>query len=166
MPKAENFKGIWEIAVSFFYPILPYPSPHPPSVGLKNYWSVPKPISTYFPISCNAGAGMLLHQYSISKLCLISLLSYAFISQTSKDSKKSFCDLSCCCVVSYCCYCFTWIFLVLAKLNFLLLFIHSVVSDSLQPHGLQHTRLPCPSLSPRVWMSIMLLFALQEGKII
>ena len=26
----------------------------------------------------------------------------------------------------------------------------SVVSDSLQPHGLQHARLPCPSLSPRV----------------
>ena len=24
-------------------------------------------------------------------------------------------------------------------------FSHSVVSDSLQPHGLQHTRLPCPS---------------------
>ena len=28
----------------------------------------------------------------------------------------------------------------------LLLFSHSVVSDSLQPHGLQHSRLPCPSL--------------------
>jgi len=27
---------------------------------------------------------------------------------------------------------------------------HSVVSDSLWPHGLQHARLPCPSLSPRV----------------
>ena len=27
----------------------------------------------------------------------------------------------------------------------LLLFSHSVLSDSLQPHGLQHTRLPCPS---------------------
>ena len=26
---------------------------------------------------------------------------------------------------------------------------HSVVSDSLQPHGLQHTRLPCPSPTPR-----------------
>ena len=26
----------------------------------------------------------------------------------------------------------------------------SVTSDSLQPHGLQHTRLPCPSLSPGV----------------
>ena len=30
-----------------------------------------------------------------------------------------------------------------------LLFGCSVVSDSLQPHGLQHTRLPCPSPSPR-----------------
>ena len=30
----------------------------------------------------------------------------------------------------------------------LLLFSHSVVSDSLQSHGLQNTRLPCPSPSP------------------
>ena len=29
-------------------------------------------------------------------------------------------------------------------------FNHSVMSDSLQPHGLQHTRLPCLSLSPRI----------------
>ena len=28
-------------------------------------------------------------------------------------------------------------------------FSHSVMSDSLQPHGLQHTRLPCPSSTPR-----------------
>ena len=27
-------------------------------------------------------------------------------------------------------------------------FSHSVVSDSLQPHGLQHLRLPCPSPTP------------------
>ena len=33
---------------------------------------------------------------------------------------------------------------------FLLLSSHSVVSDSLRLHGLQHARLPCPSLSPRV----------------
>ena len=32
----------------------------------------------------------------------------------------------------------------------LLLFSCQVVSDSLQPHGLQHTRLPYPSLSPGV----------------
>ena len=30
------------------------------------------------------------------------------------------------------------------------LFSHLVVYDSLQPHELQHARLPCPSLSPRV----------------
>ena len=29
------------------------------------------------------------------------------------------------------------------------LFSHLVVSDSLWPHGLQHARLPCPSLSPQ-----------------
>ena len=32
----------------------------------------------------------------------------------------------------------------------LLLFSHLVLSDSLQPHGLQHARLPGPSLSPGV----------------
>ena len=31
-----------------------------------------------------------------------------------------------------------------------MLFSCSVMSDSLCPYGLQHTRLPCPSLSPRV----------------
>ena len=30
-------------------------------------------------------------------------------------------------------------------------FSHSVVSDSLQSHGLQHTRIPCPSPTPRVY---------------
>ena len=30
------------------------------------------------------------------------------------------------------------------------MFSCSVVPNSLQPHGLQHARLPCPSLSPRV----------------
>ena len=39
----------------------------------------------------------------------------------------------------------------------LLLFNCSVVSNSLRPHGLQHTRLPCPSLSPRVCSNSCLL---------
>ena len=34
-------------------------------------------------------------------------------------------------------------------LSLLLLFSHSAVSNSLQPHGLQHARLPCPSPSSR-----------------
>ena len=33
-------------------------------------------------------------------------------------------------------------------LIFLLLFSRSVMSNSLQPHGLQHARLPCPSPTP------------------
>ena len=32
--------------------------------------------------------------------------------------------------------------------NMSLLFSHSVVSEHLSPHGLQHIRFPCPSLSP------------------
>ena len=30
-------------------------------------------------------------------------------------------------------------------------FSHSVMSDSLWPHGLQHARLPCPSRTPRAY---------------
>ena len=30
-------------------------------------------------------------------------------------------------------------------------FRHSVIANSLRPHGLQHARLPCPSLTPRAY---------------
>ena len=36
-------------------------------------------------------------------------------------------------------------------LSFLPQFSCSVISDSLWPHGLQHTRLPCPSPTPRAY---------------
>ena len=36
-------------------------------------------------------------------------------------------------------------------------FSHSVVSNSLQPHGLQHTRIPCPSPTPRACSNSCLL---------
>ena len=35
------------------------------------------------------------------------------------------------------------------RLSWSVQFSHSVVSDSLQPHGLQHVRPPCPSPTPR-----------------
>ena len=41
-------------------------------------------------------------------------------------------------------------YLYIIAIYTLLLFSHSVMSDSLQPHGLQHSRPPCPSPSPRV----------------
>ena len=34
--------------------------------------------------------------------------------------------------------------------GFMLLFVHSVMSNSLQPHGSQHARLSCPSVSPEL----------------
>ena len=37
---------------------------------------------------------------------------------------------------------------------FWLLFCLWVMPDSLQPHGLQHARLPCPSLSPGIWSDL------------
>ena len=45
----------------------------------------------------------------------------------------------------------------LTLVRILLLFSHSDVSNFLQPHGLQHARLPCPSLSPRVCTNSYLL---------
>ena len=44
---------------------------------------------------------------------------------------------------------YNWVTL-LCKRNSVL-FSHSVVSDSLQPHGLHHTRLPCPPPTPRAY---------------
>ena len=35
-----------------------------------------------------------------------------------------------------------------SALGFFIVFSHLVMSNSLSPHGLQHTRLPCPSPSP------------------
>ena len=45
------------------------------------------------------------------------------------------------------------VFLRWNSCSFLCCFSHSVMSDSLQPHGLQHARLPCPSLPPRVCLN-------------
>ena len=46
---------------------------------------------------------------------------------------------------------FIWKRAVFSWLKIKLLFSISVVSDSLRPHGLQHSRLPCPSQSPEAW---------------
>ena len=41
-----------------------------------------------------------------------------------------------------------WVIMNDASVNISVQFSHSVVSDSLRPHGLQHARLPCPSPTP------------------
>ena len=60
------------------------------------------------------------------------------------------------CLLIICLYSFGWdVYLCLIRnlylLNtFVLQFSHSIVSESLQPHELQHARPPCPSPTPRV----------------
>ena len=50
-------------------------------------------------------------------------------------------------ILSWCNY---WHYISPLHLIYILLFSHSVVSDSFRPCGLQHARLPCPSLALRV----------------
>ena len=52
---------------------------------------------------------------------------------------------TCCCYIKI-----HWSILHFQWLLLLLLFSYSVVPSSWRPHGLKHTRLPCPSLSPSV----------------
>ena len=48
----------------------------------------------------------------------------------------------------------------------LLLFSHSVVSKSLWPHGLQHNRLPYPSLSPRLLKLMYIVLVMPSNHLI
>ena len=51
-------------------------------------------------------------------------------------------------------FCFTQVSLEQLKAKWIFFSVQfslSVASDSLRPHGLQHTRLPCPSPSPRAY---------------
>ena len=54
----------------------------------------------------------------------------------------------------YCWICFLILLKILASYihqGYTVQFSCTVMSNSLGPHGLQHTRLPCSSLTPRVW---------------
>ena len=54
--------------------------------------------------------------------------------------------LSICPSTHYLCTCVSLVHLTYVSVQF----SHSVVSDCLQPHGLQHTRFPCPTPTPEV----------------
>ena len=101
---------------------------------------------------CYFNWGIIALQYCISFFCIIKKISYICInfppSWTSlpphlpsypSRSSKAF-SWAPCVVQQFPTSCFTYL---------LLFFSYSVMSDSLQPHGLHHDRLPSPSLSPR-----------------
>ena len=77
------------------------------------------------------------HWENLEKILLISLLQKP-APQTFGDSYAS--------IAGY----FNWVGSNHFCPGLLLLFSCQFISDSLRPHGLQHARLPCPSLSPGV----------------
>ena len=80
---------------------------------------------------------LMLVYIRISEVIIKKLYSYGFYPGSELVSSFSWLILHHCCDSSL---------ILVSSVQF----SHSVVSNSLQPHGLQHTRLPCPSLSSRV----------------
>ena len=109
--------------------LVPWPGtePGPPSLGAwsLNHWTTREvPVLTIFKVS------NLVVFSTFTKLCSHHLypVSELFITQ-NKIPVPNYCP---------------------PHPQSLLLFSHSVLPDSFRPHGLQHTKLPCPSPSPRV----------------
>ena len=71
-------------------------------------------------------------------------MNYSLFNQSLLRLFSIFCNYKLSCNEDSC----ASIFVKMAWILFL--FSHSVMSDCLQPHGLQHTSLPWPSLSPRI----------------
>ena len=67
---------------------------------------------------------------------LVKVLPFQFLLFTSEAMESEF-------------LCF-WRYIIAADVFSLVQFSHSVMSDFLQPHELQHTRPPCPSPTPGV----------------
>ena len=83
------------------------------------------------------------------KLFITAFCSFPIACWTPSDMGGS-----CFGVVSFC---FFILFMGFSGQELLLLFSHSVMSNSLRPHGLQHTRLPCPSPTPGAYSDSCLL---------
>ena len=89
-----------------------------------------------YPIDCSP-PGLSVHGISQARILEWVAISFSRASSLTQGSKS---DLLHC----------RWILRHQATHGILLLFSHLVVSNSLQPHELQHARLPCPSLSPGI----------------
>ena len=97
------------------------------------------------------------YRISITKeiqLCVwpfFSTLYFGLILILPHQSKVNKCDLIWCFGFDYCFFCFVFFFLDSVLLQFSSVnFSHSVMSDSLRPHELQHARPPCPSSTPGI----------------
>ena len=85
-------------------------------------------------------------------ICIQYLLIFLLLYKTVKEDKINFISLHSPVTMQTHFSCGQHgLSLSFSRFNQLLLFSHSVVSDSLQPRGPQHARPPCPSPSPRAY---------------
>ena len=83
--------------------------------------------------------------FSVNGISQVRILEWVAISYSrgSSQTRHKTCISYIFCIGRQTLYC-------LHQLQSVSQFSHSVVSDALQPHGLQHARPPCPSPTPRV----------------
>ena len=104
----------------------------PPTKQLETGEMVNSALIRKFPVLTCSGQGLFLADSScLSSNPVVSSVFLFFLNMYQDCVLSFFC-------ISFCCQ-------NLATTVFLLLFSYSPMSDSLQPHGLQHARLPCPS---------------------
>ena len=80
----------------------------------------------------------------VKQFFICILIEFWMLNQSSMPRINST-WLWCIILFIHCCVCFANTFLM-----YLLLFRHQAISSSFWLHGLQHSRLPCPPLSPAV----------------
>ena len=104
----------------------------PPTKQLETGEMVNSALIRKFPVLTCSGQGLFLADSScLSSNPVVSSVFLFFLNMYQDCVLSFFC-------ISFCCQ-------NLATTVFLLLFSYSPMFDSLQPHGLQHARLPCPS---------------------
>ena len=86
---------------------------------------------------------LLFLSFSISSFCLIWTYFFIIWIEVSQTEKGG--------VIQYCFSNFTALWRHLLLPFYSVQFSRLAVSDTLQPHGWQHARLPCPSPTPRVY---------------
>ena len=102
-----------------------------PFVWIKTNWNIPKEMRIPDHHTC-----LLRNLYAGQEASVRTDMEQVTVSKLGKEYDKAV-------------YCHRAYFTNIQSVLFL--FSCLVMSNSLWLHGLQHTRIPCPSLSPRVW---------------
>ena len=102
--------------------------------------------SYLIPLGCPQvlSLGTLLHSLNLHWSSILHMVMYMLECYSAKSSHPFLLPLVQKSVL------YIWISLAVLHTESSVQFTHSVVSDSLWPHELQHTRPPCPSPTPRV----------------